>query len=202
MQVKEDGGQGRRAVSPVIGVILIVVITVILGAVVGTAALGFGEQVEQNVRAGANVDFTTNGPSDPATSGTGATSGEPSNQFTVTWISEGNADYLNVSLSGDITYDDGQNEGPVRLNSPGSSVTFSPPGDGNGAKGSGDAQYYDSGTLKDFDPFGAATLIEGGSGFSFGDSDKGIDEGAEVRVTIVAVRGETKTTVQTEEFEF
>lgn len=55
--VLENGEEtGEKAVSPVIGVILIVAITVILGAVVGTAALGFGEQVEQNVRAGVNAD--------------------------------------------------------------------------------------------------------------------------------------------------
>jgi len=40
------------AVSPVIGVILMVAITVILAAVIGTFVLGLGEQVQQNASAG------------------------------------------------------------------------------------------------------------------------------------------------------
>jgi flagellin-like protein len=199
--------ESEKAVSPVIGVILIVAITVILGAVVGTAALGFGEQVEQNARAGANIDFTTNGPSNSSTSGAGATSGNPSNQFTVSWISGGNADYLNVSLSGALKYDESQDEGPARLNRPGASVTFSPPGDANGAKGTSGAQYYDGGSIEDFtdggDPFGPATFIERTSG-GLSDSDGGTElEGEEVTVTIVAVtEGGSETTVLTKEYEF
>ena len=37
-----------KAVSPVIGVILMVAITVILAAVIGTFVLGLGESVSQN----------------------------------------------------------------------------------------------------------------------------------------------------------
>jgi flagellin-like protein len=48
--------QDDSAVSPVIGVILMVAITVILAAVIGTFVLGLGEQVEQNARAGVNAD--------------------------------------------------------------------------------------------------------------------------------------------------
>jgi flagellin-like protein len=48
--------QEDDAVSPVIGVILMVAITVILAAVIGTFVLGLGEQVEQNARAGVNAD--------------------------------------------------------------------------------------------------------------------------------------------------
>jgi flagellin-like protein len=48
--------QEDSAVSPVIGVILMVAITVILAAVIGTFVLGLGEQVEQNARAGVNAD--------------------------------------------------------------------------------------------------------------------------------------------------
>jgi len=43
-------------VSPVIGVILMVAITVILAAVIGTFVLGLGESVEQNPSAGVTVD--------------------------------------------------------------------------------------------------------------------------------------------------
>lgn len=38
---------GERAVSPVIGVILMVAITVILAAVIGTFVLGLGDQVQE-----------------------------------------------------------------------------------------------------------------------------------------------------------
>jgi flagellin-like protein len=44
------------AVSPVIGVILMVAITVILAAVIGTFVLGLGESVNQNASAGVSVD--------------------------------------------------------------------------------------------------------------------------------------------------
>ncbi|WP_158057337.1 type IV pilin [Halorussus halophilus] len=41
-----------RAVSPVIGVILMVAITVILAAIIGTFVLGLGENVQSNASAG------------------------------------------------------------------------------------------------------------------------------------------------------
>ncbi|XGI82880.1 type IV pilin [Halorutilales archaeon Cl-col2-1] len=44
------------AVSPVIGVILMVAITVILAAVIGTFVLGLGGQVQQNAQAGFTFD--------------------------------------------------------------------------------------------------------------------------------------------------
>jgi len=47
-----------RAVSPVIGVILMVAITVILAAVIGTFVLGLGEQV-QNTTPSASFGFDT-----------------------------------------------------------------------------------------------------------------------------------------------
>ncbi len=46
-----------RAVSPVIGVILMVAITVILAAIIGTFVMGLGNSVDSNVQAGAAVDF-------------------------------------------------------------------------------------------------------------------------------------------------
>jgi len=51
-----ETGNDDSAVSPVIGVILMVAITVILAAVIGTFVLGLGENVEQNARAGINAD--------------------------------------------------------------------------------------------------------------------------------------------------
>lgn len=72
----------ERGVSPVIGVILMVAITVILAAVIASFVLGFGDSVGQNVQAGADIAETDDG------------------NATVTWISEGNADYLNVTADG------------------------------------------------------------------------------------------------------
>jgi len=43
-----DDGEQNRAVSPVIGVILMVAITVILAAVIGTFVLGLGDQVSKS----------------------------------------------------------------------------------------------------------------------------------------------------------
>ncbi|MCO8265530.1 type IV pilin N-terminal domain-containing protein [Haloferax sp. AB510] len=48
------------AVSPVIGVILMVAITVILAAVIGTFVLGLGEQTESAPQASFSFDFTDN----------------------------------------------------------------------------------------------------------------------------------------------
>lgn len=51
------GGSDDRAVSPVIGVILMVAITVILAAVIGTFVLGLGDKVSQSApQASVEVD--------------------------------------------------------------------------------------------------------------------------------------------------
>jgi flagellin-like protein len=51
-----------RAVSPVIGVILMVAITVILAAVIGTFVLGLGNQVQETApQATISFDFEENG---------------------------------------------------------------------------------------------------------------------------------------------
>jgi flagellin-like protein len=59
MQIKQELNEfvsgDSRAVSPVIGVILMVAITVILAAVIGTFVLGLGDSVQTNVQAGATV---------------------------------------------------------------------------------------------------------------------------------------------------
>jgi flagellin-like protein len=49
-----------EAVSPVIGVILMVAITVILAAVIGTFVLGLGENVQETPTAGIDVDQEAN----------------------------------------------------------------------------------------------------------------------------------------------
>ncbi|CQH60088.1 DUF1628 domain protein [Halobacterium hubeiense] len=93
----------ERGVSPVIGVILMVAITVILAAVIASFVLGFGDSVSENVQAGADIS-TSNG------------------DASVTWISEGNAENLSVTAgssnsvnltdvgqSATITYDSNMN---------------------------------------------------------------------------------------------
>ena len=62
------------AVSPVIGVILMVAITVILAAVIGTFVLGLGDNVQENPTAGVSV------------------SQEANESFTITVVSVGNLD--------------------------------------------------------------------------------------------------------------
>lgn len=75
-----------RAVSPVIGVILMVAITVILAAVIGTFVLGLGDSLESEVQAGVSVDGDSS-----------------STERTVTWTSQGTADAVEVrNNSGDI----------------------------------------------------------------------------------------------------
>ena len=49
-----------RAVSPVIGVILMVAITVILAAVIGTFVLGLGQNVQSTPSASFDFDFASN----------------------------------------------------------------------------------------------------------------------------------------------
>jgi len=59
------GGDEDRGVSPVIGVILMVAITVILAAVIGTFVLGLGDRVsDAQPTATFNFDYSTAGNSD------------------------------------------------------------------------------------------------------------------------------------------
>jgi flagellin-like protein len=74
-----------RAVSPVIGVILMVAITVVLAAVIGTMVLGMGDNVQSNVQAGLNVAADSN---DSAAEGT----------VDVTWNNNQNADTIEVKV--------------------------------------------------------------------------------------------------------
>jgi flagellin-like protein len=69
----------ERGVSPVIGVILMVAITVILAAVIANFVLGFGDSVNETVQAGADVSVNDDGTA------------------TATWISEGTAAELEVA---------------------------------------------------------------------------------------------------------
>lgn len=81
------GGEDERAVSPVIGVILMVAITVILAAVIAAFVLDLGDSVDQEAQAGVTIDVD---------------SGEDEIQIEVTSL--GNSDYVNIS--GDVRHDD------------------------------------------------------------------------------------------------
>jgi flagellin-like protein len=59
MQIREFLTEDR-AVSPVIGVILMVAITVILAAVIGTFVLGLGQNVQSTPQASFSFDFDEN----------------------------------------------------------------------------------------------------------------------------------------------
>lgn len=77
-----------RAVSPVIGVILMVAITVILAATVGAFLFGFGGESEEEVQAGVTV------------------TGQNSDVATVTWTSAGSATSITFSDDAVVIGDD------------------------------------------------------------------------------------------------
>jgi len=80
------------AVSPVIGVILMVAITVILAAVIGTFVLGLGENVSQNASAGvteSSANSVTLNSLGPSTEGIACSNhGEPDVGSNVTSVGE------------------------------------------------------------------------------------------------------------------
>ena len=94
--------EDERAVSPVIGVILMVAITVILAAVIGTFVLDLGNDIGENVQAGASVS---------------ADSGD--DELTITWTSNQNADFLEANVSSPVGVD-------ATLNDVGAKVILSP----------------------------------------------------------------------------
>ena len=80
MNLKSAFQDSERAVSPVIGVILMVAITVILAAVIGTFVLGLGDSLGQNANAGVSVDKNATNSS-----------------ATVTLVDKGNVESVNVT---------------------------------------------------------------------------------------------------------
>ena len=100
-----------RGVSPVIGVILMVAITVILAAVIGAFVLGLGDQVSNNApQASFSYEFNTEGPNVTVThtggdniegSALNVTSTNDSAQFTEDTVSTGDSVTLNYSAPGD-----------------------------------------------------------------------------------------------------
>lgn len=74
--------KGVRAASPVIGIILMVAITVILAGIIGVFVLNLGSGVNENIKAGASVETTSD------------------NTLEVTWTSNQNANELNIDVTG------------------------------------------------------------------------------------------------------
>ncbi|MHC3439231.1 type IV pilin [Natrialbaceae archaeon A-gly3] len=83
IQQKLVGNDEERAVSPVIGVILMVAITVILAAVIAAFVLDLGDSVSQEAQAGVTIDVD-----------------ESDEKITIEVTSLGNAD--EVRLGGDF----------------------------------------------------------------------------------------------------
>lgn len=96
-----------RAVSPVIGVILMVAITVILASTAGAFLFGFGSSSEEDVQAGVTV------------------SGQNSNTTTVTWTSEGSA--TGITFSENAAFEAGSAE---EITTVGNSVELNTSGKG------------------------------------------------------------------------
>ncbi|WP_121822943.1 type IV pilin [Halostella salina] len=98
----------ERAVSPVIGVILMVAITVILAAVIGAFVLDLGQGQEGNVNAGVSFDADTG-----------------NDEVTVTVNDMGNADTITVNSNGgsEKTLDSVGASKTIDVNSGGDTVT-------------------------------------------------------------------------------
>jgi flagellin-like protein len=90
----------ERGVSPVIGVILMVAITVILAAVIASFVLGFGGSVSENAQAGVTVnesDYVT------------LTSLGDGTEGVYCILSNGNTTQNATSVGSDISCDEGSN---------------------------------------------------------------------------------------------
>jgi flagellin-like protein len=96
----------ERAVSPVIGVILMVAVTVILAATAGAFLFGFGNANDEEVQAGVSV------------------TGQNSDETTVTWTSEGSATSITFNPDTNVT-------GALELTSIGDSTTIDTSGSGS-----------------------------------------------------------------------
>lgn len=107
--LKEFVSGNDRAVSPVIGVILMVAITVILAAVIGTFVLGLGDSVQQNAQAGVSFEQTASG------------------EVTVTLNSMQRADEINIQPGGSASVTSGSST----LNSVGATATVTGLTDGD-----------------------------------------------------------------------
>jgi len=109
MNLKTAFQDNDRAVSPVIGVILMVAITVILAAVVGTFVLGLGDQIGGSATAGVTVD------------------GDNTTDVTVTLTNLGTAESVKIVDSNGMSINTTGVTGNLPMNSTGASVTLDGP---------------------------------------------------------------------------
>lgn len=75
----------NKAVSPVLGVVIIAALAVIMAAIIGTFAVTVGTNVDENAMAAVNVACDTGAPG----------------EVTVTWTGTQNADELEIKASGE-----------------------------------------------------------------------------------------------------
>lgn len=117
----------HRGVSPVIGVVLMVAITVILAAVIASSVLGFGSNVNTPVNGGADITRDQGSPG----------------EADATWVNGGNAEYINITVNyngttatlkltevGEIAFIE-EDSSVTDLSKSGGKIKVGPPGDGN-----------------------------------------------------------------------
>ncbi len=171
--------QNDRAVSPVIGVILMVAITVILAAVIGTFVLGLGDQVQSTTpQASFGFDTTTVTVQSDGTPNTQDMLAVRITHETGDTISASN---LEVSVDGKTAYTEGSTDNTVAGTfsgdvSAGSSVTILAATSGSVVTGTSLYKYDDT----------ADELVISGDDDNFGDGDDisgvGLASGQTVRV--------------------
>jgi len=172
-----------RAVSPVIGVILMVAITVILAAVIGTFVLGLGDQVQQtSPQASFGFDYTPGDRDVDVDSGSSGDENVPDDSLTITHETGDSLSGSQVSLSinGHTAHadDDGSTESVVLEDS---------------STRSGDAQWptdVSAGNSVTIDRGDFATAADGG------DAALNLDlSAATVRVTWSSDTGDSSSTL-------
>ena len=106
-----------KAVSPVIGVILMVAITVILAAVIGTFVLGLGDDVTEATAPTADFDFDTDSDGAVTITHSGGDSID-ANELETSGVSitdDWSDEHDTVSAGDSVTTDDGQGDETVQV---------------------------------------------------------------------------------------
>jgi flagellin-like protein len=163
------------AVSPVIGVILMVAITVILAAVIGTFVLGLGDQVQSSAP-NANFQFEYDGGGDGIDGGSGTFSDANEDIITITHNGGQDIEASNVivRIGGTTAYESN------------AIVTSSTEFDDPPSSRSATADW----------PTGASATLSTGSSQSIGESaDSGISAGDDVLVIWQSPSGDSSNTI-------
>jgi len=170
-------------VSPVIGVILMVAITVILAAVIGTFVLGLGEQVQDtSPQASFSFEYEPGTPS--AGDVTWAVSDEPGNDDEVI------VDGSNADGTLTITQESGEKVDASQIKLSGSSgYTVESNVDSSFDYQFADGPSYNSGGSPDY-PFASGSEVSAGSSL-----DAAVSSGDTIRVVWKSSDGETSATL-------